>query len=94
VLAPADCPSREACYIVGADAATECRFAGTAEAGAACERPEDCAPGLFCGGLGAHTCLVVCALAAARGCPDGMRCVAQSYSPAESGICVRDMLAR
>lgn len=93
VLATDACAAREACYIIAPDGTSECRIAGRAEAGAACEVPEDCAAGLFCGGLGARACLVVCALATSRACADGMRCVAQSYSPPGSGICTRDMLA-
>lgn len=90
VLAPVACTEREGCFIVDPSGATECRLAGLAAAGEACERPEDCAAGLFCGGLGPRTCLVVCELAAARACPDLSRCVAQSYSPAGTGVCVRE----
>lgn len=90
VLDPVACTEREGCFIVDAAGTTECRIAGTAAAGEACAQAEDCAAGLFCGGLGARTCLVVCALAAARGCPDLTRCIAQSYSPPGSGVCTRE----
>lgn len=89
VLAPElTCEAREGCYVVDATGTTECRIAGTRDAGETCMVPEDCATGLFCGGLGPRTCLRICAIDMPRACEADERCVAQSYSPAGSGICV------
>lgn len=88
VLAPElACEVREGCYVVDAAGTTECRLAGMRGVNDPCVLPEDCAPGLFCGGLGTRTCLQLCAIDAPR-CEAGQRCVAQSYSPAGSGVCV------
>jgi len=88
VLAPElTCEAREGCYVVDALGTTECRLAGVRGLNDSCVLPEDCAPGLFCGGLGARTCLRICAIDTPR-CEAGQRCVAQSYSPAGSGVCV------
>ncbi len=95
VLSPElTCEAREGCYIVDGVGGTECRIAGTAEAGEACTVPEDCAAGLFCGGLATRTCLRVCSLTMTRACSSDERCVAQTYSPEGTGICVAATGAR
>lgn len=95
VLSPElTCEAREGCYIVDGAGATECRLAGTAEAGEPCTAPEDCAGGLFCGGLSERTCLRVCSLTMTRACTSDERCVAQTYSPEGTGICVASAGAR
>jgi hypothetical protein len=95
VLAPElTCEAREGCYIVDGVGGTECRLLGTGVAGDACTAPEDCGGGLFCGGLSERTCLVVCSLTMTSACTSGERCVAQTYSPEGTGICVASAGAR
>lgn len=95
VLAPElTCEMREGCFIVDAEGHTECRTAGGRLLGESCTLPEDCGAGLFCGGLETRTCLRICAIDTARGCGADERCVAQTYSPVGSGICVAIATAR
>lgn len=91
VLRPEDdCEPREGCYIVDSAGNTECRVAGTGEAGAACSVQQDCSAGFFCGGIGATHCVRICRLDGAP-CPDDEgRCVAQAHSPAGTGLCTID----
>lgn len=88
------CEAREGCYVVDPGGTTECRLAGSAGAGDACVVPEDCASGLFCGGIGERTCLRVCSIASPRTCTGDERCVAQTYSPEGTGVCVLDTALR
>lgn len=89
-----ECAPREGCYIRYPDRGAECRFAGTAELGEECVRPEDCLPGFHCAGIDRRTCVRVCDLGDARSCPDGEgACVAQAYSPEGTGVCVLTMRA-
>ncbi len=92
VLHPADtCEPREGCYIIGADATTECRVAGVGGPGDACMAQEDCQSGFFCGGIGtSRHCVRICALGAGD-CPTAEgRCVAQVHSPTGTGFCTVD----
>ncbi len=83
------CPMREGCYIVSASGDTQCRAAGSSGVGVACERPEDCAPGLACAGVMRRACIRICRIDDPMPCPrDEGRCIAQAYSPAGSGVCV------
>lgn len=95
VLSPElTCEAREGCYIIDGAGGTECRFAGGGAAGDGCTAPEDCGSGLFCGGLSERTCLRVCSLTMTRACTSEERCVAQTYSPEGTGICVASTGAR
>lgn len=87
------CETREGCYVIDGAGATECRLAGAALAGELCAVAEDCAAGLFCGGLGERTCLRICSIAMPR-CAATERCIAQTYSPEGTGICVESMAIR
>jgi len=91
VLAPERvCEPDEGCYIVSASGETDCRPAGTAPVGAACEAAADCVPGAFCAGLMARVCVRICALGAggAGACPPGEgMCRAYPYSPPGTGVC-------
>lgn len=92
VLRPSEsCESREGCYIVDAEGATQCRVAGTAGAGEACAAQEDCQSGFFCGGItGSRRCVRICRLGAGE-CPASEgRCVAQAHSPEGTGFCTLD----
>jgi len=95
VLSPElTCEAREGCYVIDGVGGTECRLAGTGEAGDSCTVPEDCAGGLFCGGLSERTCLRICSLTMTRACTSDERCVAQTYSPDGTGICIARAGAR
>lgn len=96
VLEPsAECASREGCYIVDAEGATECRLAGVVDAGGTCYSQEECASGFFCGGLPpARTCRRICDLELDDCPPSEGSCVQQGHSPEGSGICTLDMAAR
>lgn len=85
------CELREACYIVDADGHTECRIAGTAQAGEACRRPEDCGPKLFCGLL-TQRCVPICQLDQ-NNCEPGARCIAQAHSPRGTGFCMQQSMS-
>ncbi|MCA9605508.1 MAG: hypothetical protein KC619_07925 [Myxococcales bacterium] len=89
------CEAREGCYLIDATMMTECRIAGAAGAGEACEVQEDCRAGFFCGGvLGARRCVRICDLRA-DDCPTAEgRCVAQSHTVAfeNVGLCTLDMM--
>lgn len=90
VLHPREvCDTGDGCYIVSASGETDCRPAGAAVEGADCVEPNDCAPGLFCGGLGRRTCARICAIPQGGGaaCPTPAVCRAYTYSPAGTGIC-------
>lgn len=90
VLRPRDtCDAGDGCYIVSSSGETDCRPAGTAVEGADCVEPNDCAPGLFCGGLSHRTCARICAIpqGGGAGCPMMTVCRAYTYSPAGTGIC-------
>ncbi len=91
VLAPEGrCEPGEGCYVVSPSGATDCRPAGGAPVGAACDAPADCVPGAFCAGLSVRTCVRICALGAggASGCPSGEgSCRAYPYSPPGTGVC-------
>ena len=90
-LDPAEvCEAEEGCYIIAVDGATDCRRAGDGAAGDPCGEQNDCAPGLFCGGVTERTCSRICRLgdAGPGDCPSGEGvCVAYSHSPAGTGIC-------
>ena len=91
VLSPTTCEPREGCYIVDATGRTECRVAGAAQAGESCVLPEDCAPGLFCGGLTTRQCIQICRIGQGE-CPTMQRCVAQAHSPSGTGFCTTETL--
>ncbi len=83
-----DCEPMEACYIVDTAGGTDCRAAGAAPVGAACERPNDCQPGLACTGLFEQTCVRVCSLRASGSCPTSEgSCIAYAQSPEGTGLC-------
>ncbi len=91
VLHPAEtCEPGEGCYIVSATGDTECLRAGSADVGGACTAQNDCAAGLFCGGLTHMACLRICSLADAGAAPcpptEG-DCRAYVHSPAGTGLC-------
>jgi len=81
------CAEREGCYLDPATGRSDCRLAGNVGDGGACVRPEDCAPGRVCAGLGLTTCAPLCVLGDADGCVEGA-CVAQAYTPSGLGVCV------
>jgi hypothetical protein len=83
------CAEREGCYIVDSAGTTECRVAGSAAAGDPCELQEDCAAGLFCGGIGALRCVQICMVGGDE-CPAEERCVRQAHSPEGTGFCTFD----
>ncbi len=87
----AACEPGEGCYIVSSTGETDCRRAGEAGVGDACEDQNDCAPGLFCGGLVSPTCVRICSLGdagAAVTCPsEEGSCRAYGHSPEGTGIC-------
>ncbi|MGE0784423.1 MAG: hypothetical protein AB7S26_01955 [Sandaracinaceae bacterium] len=89
-----DCESREGCYIIDSDGTTECRVAGMGVAGDRCMMQEDCQAGFFCGGLGGiRSCRRICDINRPA-CPiDEGRCVAQTYSPTGTGICMLETAA-
>lgn len=92
LAAETGCEPREACYLVDTTMMTECRLAGTAGAGESCAVQEDCQPGFFCGGIAAaRRCVRLCRIAAGD-CPTAEgRCIAQSHTPADIGLCTMDM---
>jgi hypothetical protein len=86
-----ECEPGEGCYIVAADATTDCRGAGDGETGDPCASQSDCAPGFFCGGLTAMACVRICEIgvsSGARACPssEGM-CRAYPHTPVGTGLC-------
>jgi hypothetical protein len=91
LFAPEDaCAPREGCYLVDLEGRTECRVAGVAGPGEACDAQEDCRGGFFCAGLGERACLRVCRIDA-DDCPAGEgRCIAQAHSPEGTGFCTED----
>ncbi|MBX3270351.1 MAG: hypothetical protein KF729_08815 [Sandaracinaceae bacterium] len=94
LLRPTTCEDREGCYLIEATMTTECRIAGAAAAGEACDLQEDCAAGLFCGGIAAaRRCVRFCDLRNDRCPPAEGRCVAQSHTIAfeHVGLCTLDM---
>lgn len=93
VLRPSDtCEAREGCYLLESTGMTECRIAGTAGPGEACEFQEDCAAGFWCGGVAAaRRCVRLCSVRE-DACPtEEGRCVAQTHTPDEVGLCTMDM---
>jgi len=88
------CDLREACYIVGAEGQTDCMNAGGRMIAEACERQNDCAPGLYCAraGDGVGACVRVCSLADDRSVclPDEGRCVEYSHTPDGLGLCTEE----
>jgi len=86
------CEAREGCYLIDSTRMTECRIAGTAAAGEACERQEQCQAGFFCGGIAAaRRCVRLCSVSE-EDCPiEEGRCVAQSHTPDGVGLCTVDM---
>ncbi len=93
VLDPStSCETREGCYIVDALGNTQCRLAGTGDAGDPCVEQEDCQSGFFCGGVATtRRCVRICRIGA-EDCDSGERCVAQAHSPAGTGFCTAEML--
>ncbi|MDQ3031608.1 MAG: hypothetical protein M3Y87_04265 [Myxococcota bacterium] len=96
VLAPERaCAMGEGCYIESERMRSVCRYAGSGDVGAMCERQTDCRAGFFCAGVMTSTCVRICRLDDAASCPDAEgRCVAQAYSPPGSGVCVVSAAAR
>ncbi len=81
------CQPGEGCYIISAEE-TGCLAAGMGETGAACEAPNDCAPGFACVGAFDGTCARICRLGRAGDCMDGEgSCVAYAQSPDGTGLC-------
>jgi hypothetical protein len=93
-LAEGSCPEREGCYVRWPrdreEDAASCELAGSAIVGQLCEVQRDCAPGLFCAGVGTRSCVRICRIGDPGSCPDEEgSCVAQAYSPSGTGVCVR-----
>ena len=86
------CAPGEGCYIVSESGETDCRRSGEGDVGEACDSQNDCAPGLFCGGLTGTTCVRICRIRANS--PDCSaaegECVAYPHTPAGSGLCTPD----
>jgi hypothetical protein len=89
VFNPSDkCEPEEGCYIVSAEGDTDCLLAGTGGVGESCAEQNDCAAGLFCGGLVERTCSRICGVSGDPTCPDGEgSCVVYAHSPVGTGIC-------
>ena len=89
---PDACSPGEGCYIVSESGDTDCRRAGQGGVGDACAAQNDCAPGLFCGGVSGSTCVRICRLRAnSPDCPDREgECVAYPHTPDRAGLCTPD----
>lgn len=91
VLFESTCATREGCYIVSSSGDTSCLLAGDRAVGESCDVDvqNQCAPGLFCAGVGEGRCVRLCSLTDGSTCPrEEGRCIAQTYSPPDTGVCV------
>jgi hypothetical protein len=81
------CPTGEGCYADALMSSWVCRPAGALAEGAACERSEECQPGLSCFSTGGpKQCRMLCSAPSSVGCGLGQACM--SLIAGVEGICV------